>query len=134
MPEGCLTHIEDNRLKPLPRFTPLKHCTAQGSLSGAVEESLTSSSYSPSEDSWFPRRQVNIVDLKTPQFKTQPVHLPDASDRVLTSLECRKKIQEKQRNKEALLHAKELRKQQKQLKKDSKNVSKCKLIYYAQAL
>ena len=119
MPEGCLTHIEDNSLKPLPRFTPLKHCTAQGSLSGAVEESLTSSSYSPSEDSWFPRRQnalVNIVDLKTPQFKTQPVRLPDASDRVLTSLECRKKIQEKQRNKEALLHAKELRKQQKRFK------------------
>ena len=134
MPEGCLTSAEENSFKPLPRFTPLKHRTVQRSLSGADGESFkssTSSSCSPFEDSWLPKRQnplVNIVDLKTPQVKTQPVRLPDASDRVLTSLECRKKIQEKQKNREALLKARELRKQQKQLKKVAKDTSKCKMV------
>ena len=99
MQEGCLSRAEESSLKPLSRFTPLKHSTVQCSLSSADGESFKSclsSSCSPSEDSCLSRRQnalINIVDLKTPQIKTQSAHLP--SDRVLTSLECCQNMKKK---------------------------------------
>lgn len=122
MQESCSTSAEDNGLKPLPRFTPLKHRTVHCSSLCANEECYGSCSFRKEN------ALINIVDLKTPQVKTQPVRLPDASDRVLTSWECRQKLKEKQEQKEALQKAKELKKQQKQLKKDAKKGSKCKLI------
>ena len=76
MQEGCFTSAEENSLKPLPRFTPLKHRTVQCSLSGADGDSFKSSACSPSEDSCFSKRQnalINIVDLKSPRVRTQPV-------------------------------------------------------------
>ena len=113
--ESGLRIVGENSIKHLPFFTPFKRHRVPSQDDGLPPFDGESSVYLPRMNDKACRQWnalTNIVDLTTPRFKTQPIRLPDASHRVVTSVEIRKKLQEKQECKEAALQLKELKKVQ----------------------
>ena len=102
----------EGMIVPRPIYTPFKRCPAKDGIYSSEDLKESSVQFAPRTNSL-----ATMVDMKTPQRKPQRVKPP--SDMVLTSAECRQKLEERKCTK----------RRQKGSKRDAKKPLSCKLHY-----